>query len=80
MIYEGYTIKAELRLIHKNNPKITMMCLERELLQERVAIKKFLPVLTTPSQPGSSRLYHLGVSQAQKAKVSGDERPRLRAS
>ena len=31
------------------------------------------------SPPGSSRLYHLCVSQAQKAKVSGDERPRLRA-
>ena len=29
--------------------------------------------------PGSSRLYRLGVSQAQKTKVSGDERPRLRA-
>ena len=28
----------------------------------------------------SSRLYRLGVTQAQKAKVSGDERPRLRAS
>ena len=27
-----------------------------------------------------SRLYRLGVSQAQKAKESGDERPRLRAS
>ena len=27
----------------------------------------------------SSRLYRLGVSQAQKAKESGDERPRLRA-
>ena len=27
---------------------------------------------------GSSRLYRLGVSQAQKAKVSGDESPRLR--
>ena len=27
--------------------------------------------------PGSSRLYRLGVSQAQKAKLSGDERPRL---
>ena len=26
--------------------------------------------------PGSSQLYRLGVSQAQKAKVSGDERPR----
>ena len=26
---------------------------------------------------GSSRLYRLGVSQAQKAKVLGDERPRL---
>ena len=32
------------------------------------------------SLPDSSRLYRLGVSQAQKAKVSGDERPRLRAS
>ena len=29
--------------------------------------------------PGSSRLYRLGVSQAQKAKESRDERPRLRA-
>ena len=29
---------------------------------------------------GSSRLYRLGVSQAQKAKESGDERPQLRAS
>ena len=28
--------------------------------------------------PGSSRLYRLGVSQAQKAKVLGDKRPRLR--
>ena len=27
-----------------------------------------------------SRLYRLNVSQRQKAKVSGDERPRLRAS
>ena len=27
--------------------------------------------------PGSSRLYRLNVSQAQKAKVSGDERPRF---
>ena len=27
-----------------------------------------------------SRIYRLGVLQAQKAKVSGDERPRLRAS
>ena len=32
------------------------------------------------SYPGSSRLYRLDVSQAQKAKESGDERPRLRAS
>ena len=31
-------------------------------------------------RPGISRLYRLGVSQAQKAKESGDERPRLRAS
>ena len=30
--------------------------------------------------PGRSRLYRLGVSQAQKAKESGDERPRLSAS
>ena len=30
--------------------------------------------------PGSSRLYRLGVSQAQEAEMSGDERPRLRAS
>ena len=29
--------------------------------------------------PGSSRLDRLGASQAQKAKVSGDESPRLRA-
>ena len=29
---------------------------------------------------GSSRLYRLGVSRVQKAKVSGDQRPRLRAS
>ena len=29
---------------------------------------------------GRSRLYRLGVSQDQKAKVSGDERPQLRAS
>ena len=28
----------------------------------------------------SSRLYRLGVSEAQKAKYSGDERPRLRTS
>ena len=28
----------------------------------------------------SSRPYRLGVSQARKAKESGDERPRLRAS
>ena len=30
--------------------------------------------------PGSSRLYRLVVSQAQKTEVSGDERPQLRAS
>ena len=30
--------------------------------------------------PGISRLYRLGVSQAQKPKVSGDKRPRLRAT
>ena len=30
--------------------------------------------------PGSSRLYRLGVLQAQKSKESEDERPRLRAS
>ena len=30
--------------------------------------------------PDSSRLNRLGVSQAQKAEVSGDERPQLRAS
>ena len=29
---------------------------------------------------GSIRLYRLGVTMAQKAKESGDERPRLRAS
>ena len=33
-----------------------------------------------PTSPGNSRLYRLGVSQAQKAKESGDERPRLRVS
>ena len=32
------------------------------------------------SEPGSRRLYRLGVSQPQKAKVSGDEHPRLRVS
>ena len=32
------------------------------------------------TNPGSRRLYRLGVSQTQKAEVSGDERPRLRAS
>ena len=30
--------------------------------------------------PGRSRVHRVGVSQPQKAKVSGDERPRLRAS
>ena len=30
--------------------------------------------------PSSYRLYRMGVSQAQKAKDSGDERPQLRAS
>ena len=42
------------------------------------------PYLSTPhisySIPGSSRLYRLVISQAQKAMVSRDERPRLRAS
>ena len=35
--------------------------------------------LRSPLFSGSSRLYRLGVSQAQKVKESGDERPRLRA-
>ena len=39
--------------------------------------KYLVLVLGEDTSPGSSRLYGLEVSQAQKAKVLADERPRL---
>ena len=43
-------------------------------------IPKYFQSVAGNCSPGSSRLYRLGDSQAQKAKMFGDERPRLRAS
>ena len=56
---------------HPNNYNINICVLFHKMTQPRH---------THIFSPGSSRLYRLGVSQAQKVKVSGDERPRLRAS
>ena len=52
----------------------------RARLTPHSSVKRRVPVASTGEgnySPGSSRLYRLGDLQAEKAKVSGDERPRF---